>query len=103
MNIRDRAREYAESRWPRQKYGVHVNPSLIRSEMVGAVDWAAGLDPTDEQISAGARALFLTINAHEAVADAVGLDWSKIPAATRAPWEEAARSVLLAVREAGTA
>lgn len=55
-------------------------------------------EPTQEEIDAGALALFLTVNAHQAAVDAVGIEWHAIKAATRQPWEKAARKVIIAAR-----
>lgn len=55
---------------------------------------------TQSEISAGARALFLTIQVHEAAADALSFNWDALPTATRQPWMKASRAVLIAAQMA---
>ena len=49
----DAARAEAEKTWPKQRHGVHVNPSLMRDEMVRMAVWArthlAAQEPTDAE------------------------------------------------------
>ncbi|UQN30674.1 hypothetical protein [Brachybacterium kimchii] len=57
MNITNRARTEAEARWPKQRHGVHVNPSLIRDEFVAGAEWAGSLPPNGAELEAMARAM----------------------------------------------
>lgn len=61
MNIAKNARAEAEKSWPKQRTGVHVNPSLIRDDFVRGAEFGyearAAEEPSDEQVRAVLRVM----------------------------------------------
>lgn len=53
-------------------------------------------DLNPEGLGKAAEALFLEITAHKTAAETVGFYWEDVPAATRAPWEKAAQTLVSA-------